>query len=156
MTDIGASEGNKSAMTDLRNQSLKLGQSLIDLVRGRWRPGRSVVNDLYQQPSTYSKLISPTQLTLASILGGISGIGIIATINLAAKSSENNKYLLLLPCLFVILLLIYRAAQTALISSCVTAVELVLEDTRVRTAKKITMLDFCLSKASKSRMFRLH
>ena len=142
MTDIGAIEGNKLAMTDLRNQSLKLGQSLIDLVRGRWRPGRSVVNDLYQQSSTYSKLISPTQLTLASILGGISGIGIIATINLAAKSSENNKYLLLLPCLFVILLLIYRAAQTALISSCVTAVELVLEDTRVRTAKKITMLYF--------------
>jgi len=129
-------------MTNLRNQSLKLGQNLIDLVRGKWRPGRSVINDIYQHSSSYSKLISTTQLTLASILGGVSGIGIIATINLAAKSSEDNKYLLLLPCLFVLLLLIYRSAQTALISSCVTAVELVLEETRVRTAKKISMLDF--------------
>ncbi len=121
--------------------SLKLGQFLINLVIGRSIPQITNFYDNYRQVSRSAKLVSPTQIVFASILGGISGIGIIAIVNLAAAFSENNRYSIILPLLFLLLLIVYRSAQTALISSCATAVELALEETRIRNAKKISMLN---------------
>jgi putative ATP-binding cassette transporter len=128
-------------MVDLKNSSLKLGRFLVHLALGRWRPEFTNLGDVFNGDSRAFKLVSPIQLLLASALGGIAGFGVISTINIAAASSENNTYPLFLPFIFIVMIIIYRAAQSALVNSTGNAIELVLEEIRIRSAKKLSFID---------------
>ncbi len=128
-------------MAESDKTPIKLGRFLISMMSGDRDSIKISDFSKYKKVFAVKDLISPGHIFLAALLGGTAAIGIIYTINTAASFSENKSYSLLLPCIFILLILIYRSSQIALLKSCAIAIELVLEETRLRTSRQLTKID---------------
>lgn len=118
-------------------QLLALGAALLEGFSKRLRPvedARALFSQRILQPSTLPGL------GLLATMAGLCGTGIVYVLNKEAALVQDRQFAFGLALFFVVILLVYRASQKALITHTTNAIEQALDDWRCEISRKVTEL----------------